>query len=620
MPVFTIQTPEGRTLKIEAADQAAAIRGAREWSAKNGGGKPQSSGKPKGYDAARSRLAQQEAARRAANERFAGPLGGLLNASGDFQAQIVRNIGAADEVAGAVNFGVQGLENLVRRARGQDITVPAATAYRAAADQEREQQAEYARAYPGRNAGASVVGALVSGRPTGGATFTNPLKAGAAAAVQNAPFAVARQEGNLAERLPGAAKETAVVGTLGTAVAGLGNLASRSASKAKAAPLTAARKLSREGVELTPGQMLGGGAQRLEDAMTSVPGVGDAIRGAKVRGLESFDRAAINRTLAPLGEVMPDNVNVGRDGIRYAQDVISGAYDDALRGVTITPDDEFVAALRGIRNQEGLSTGAADEVGAIVSDVFRQLGVTFDEKGALKLVKESIDGPTFKMLDADIGAAARAAANAARTQPSMARAAMALNEIGDAMDNLLGRTDFAALAGKRAADEAFANLIRVQGAAAGAGAREGIFSAPQLSAAVRQADTGRKAAFARGDALMQDLTDAGVAVLPPTVPDSGTPLRSLVSGLGITGGGLTLGVPLEAAAVAGTGVAAGMGLYSKPVLDLVNRIYRASSPGQQRQLLARLAALASENPALGQLYDQVKREMSASERPVAVAQ
>lgn len=35
MSVFTIQTPDGRKLKIEAADQATAIRGAQEWTAAN---------------------------------------------------------------------------------------------------------------------------------------------------------------------------------------------------------------------------------------------------------------------------------------------------------------------------------------------------------------------------------------------------------------------------------------------------------------------------------------------------------------------------------------------------------------------------------------------------------
>ena len=40
MPIYTIQTPGGRKLKIEAANEADAMRGARQWHAENGGSKP----------------------------------------------------------------------------------------------------------------------------------------------------------------------------------------------------------------------------------------------------------------------------------------------------------------------------------------------------------------------------------------------------------------------------------------------------------------------------------------------------------------------------------------------------------------------------------------------------
>ena len=35
MPVFSIETPDKRTIDIEAADQAAAIAGAQDWVSKN---------------------------------------------------------------------------------------------------------------------------------------------------------------------------------------------------------------------------------------------------------------------------------------------------------------------------------------------------------------------------------------------------------------------------------------------------------------------------------------------------------------------------------------------------------------------------------------------------------
>ena len=63
-----------------------------------------------------------------------------------------------------------------------------------------------------------------------------------------------------------------------------------------------------------------------------------------------------------------------------------------------------------------------------------------------------------------------------------------------------------------------------------------MFTPAQLAEGVRQMDKSvRKGAVARGNALMQDLSDAGVNVLPSKVPDSGTAGRLLTGG--IIGGG-----------------------------------------------------------------------------------
>ena len=83
----------------------------------------------------------------------------------------------------------------------------------------------------------------------------------------------------------------------------------------------------------------------------------------------------------------------------------------------------------------------------------------------------------------------------------------------------------------QAANTAWANFVRIQDAASRIGAKDGIFTPAQLTAAVRAKDgSGRKAAFARGDALMQDLAEAGKSVMPSSVPDSGTASRIFTGG------------------------------------------------------------------------------------------
>lgn len=61
----------------------------------------------------------------------------------------------------------------------------------------------------------------------------------------------------------------------------------------------------------------------------------------------------------------------------------------------------------------------------------------------------------------------------------------------------------------------------------------------------------RKGAYAKGDALMQDLTDAGKNVLAQSVPDSGTAGRLMTAG---AAGALPFADPSMWAAVAAAGL------------------------------------------------------------------
>jgi hypothetical protein len=80
----------------------------------------------------------------------------------------------------------------------------------------------------------------------------------------------------------------------------------------------------------------------------------------------------------------------------------------------------------------------------------------------------------------------------------------------------------------------YANYTILRNAGARAGDQASGFSPAQLAAAVRASDrTAGKGATATGNALMQDLSDAGVGVLNSKYPDSGTAGRMLaIGGLG----------------------------------------------------------------------------------------
>jgi hypothetical protein len=54
--------------------------------------------------------------------------------------------------------------------------------------------------------------------------------------------------------------------------------------------------------------------------MTSHPFVGDMIDSGRRESVDTFNTAAINRTLAPIGERLPEGMVAGRRAIRHAGD------------------------------------------------------------------------------------------------------------------------------------------------------------------------------------------------------------------------------------------------------------------------------------------------------------
>jgi hypothetical protein len=96
------------------------------------------------------------------------------------------------------------------------------------------------------------------------------------------------------------------------------------------------------GINLTPGQMTGGGG--FEQTVSGLPIVGSQIRARRNETLDQFNIAAFDEGLRPIGVKVSAP---GQAGIAEAQQAVKGAYDDALGGVTLTPDTNFVQQVRG---------------------------------------------------------------------------------------------------------------------------------------------------------------------------------------------------------------------------------------------------------------------------------
>lgn len=351
-------------------------------------------------------------------------------------------------------------------------------------------------------------------------------------------------------------KEQAEMGAVTGAVGGVaGRALGRMIAPNVSAPV---RVLDQAGVSLTPGQIMGGMTRRLESGATSLPVVGDAVRGAERAGIESFNRATANNVLEPLGRSVPNTAEVGRPLLTQVYDDISQTFNGALARVNpFVPDQQFATDIQQI-GQNFLTPESQGTFARILRD-----------RVVSRMQGGPLDGRTFKTIDTELGTAARL--YGASQEPANRELARSLRDVQMAMRDLVARTNPGEAPTIQAANEAFARYVRMEGAAGMQGATEGVFSPAQLSSAVRAADrTPRHAAYARGNALMQDLTDAGRAVMPSTVPDSGTPFRAA---LGV-GAANMAGLLEPTTAAAGLGL---LGMYTNPA----QRAFQAAALAQR---------------------------------------
>jgi hypothetical protein len=238
---------------------------------------------------------------------------------------------------------------------------------------------------------------------------------------------------------------------------------------------------------------------------------------------------------------------------------VSAEYNRILPQVpAFAPDQAFVAQVGTIR--ANLPTAEARGI--------------FDELLRSRLLQPlagtngQINGATYQAIKSDIATLARDY-SATVGRSSERQVGNALGDVVGAFQDLLSRAAPPSVRPTlRRVDTAYANLLRLENAAGRQGAVNGVFTPAHLSQAVKQLDeSARGRAFSRGNALMQDLADAGKSTLPSNVPDSGTPLRGALMALAAGG---AVGVPVTpSAAVAGTGLAAAYTPWGQQAINAV---------------------------------------------------
>lgn len=337
------------------------------------------------------------------------------------------------------------------------------------------------------------------------------------------------------------------IGT-GTGLAG-GALAKAVGSRSAPTVGDDVKLLRDNGISLTPGQNAGGMFKAIEDKLTSVPVVGDVINSARMQGIQDFNKAAISRAQLPGSQV----TGTGRDAIAGLRSELGQAYDDVLaRSSVDTLEPQFVQNIANLRSM--VQNLPARERKAFDQIIDRELGQRLAPNGRLNA----------ENLQAAKSGLGQEVDNFSTSSDAYQRQlGQALKQARREFEDLVSRSNPQNAADLKAIDSAYAVFKRLQRAASGLGAEGGVFTPAQLANAAKAMDkTKDKRAFSEGTALLQDLADAGKAVMPSKVPDSGTAGRLMgnmfsLSGLLNNAAGLAAAIPAYVA-------------YSRPGAAVIN--------------------------------------------------
>jgi len=261
--------------------------------------------------------------------------------------------------------------------------------------------------------------------------------------------------------------------------------------------------------DVTPtiGQNIGPNAATWEDKLSTL---NLNVPGAQKDALKSFNVAALNEALDPLG--MSYTGPPGNTAFKNVRQVVDKAYDSIKSKISLPVTDEF-------RTQIGQIVSDAATPDASIAKTTQKI---LDKALYSKIGTNGVlDGSSFKAAEEELGTYAKdyMGNGASATERQVGRA---LISIQGALRDSLEDANPQVAAQLRATNRAYAILARVQDAVP-VGNPDRLFTPYQLASSVARADnTVRGRAYTEGDALLQKFSDAGLRVLGNKFPDSGT--------------------------------------------------------------------------------------------------
>jgi hypothetical protein len=371
--------------------------------------------------------------------------------------------------------------------------------------------------------------------------------------------------------------EDAGIGAVGSMIGGkmlqgAGSLASGVTDKGL-------RALNAAGIPLTLGQIASRGKGAIsraiskgEEAITSVPILGDLVNNARDRGTQALNVAMGNRILANVGEKLKAGTEVGHDLIDAVQKKLSERYEALVPKLTATMDRDFAADLAAAKATTAtLPRTKQRQLASIVNDVFSN-----------RTQGNVISGQALK----DAESRLTLLANKYRKSPDADQSILgeAIDQVRQGLRGMVARSNPAHAAELQGLNKAWAQLkpFRAASRAAGNNATGVVTPASALSAA-------SKGGYR--DRFLETAKD----VLPNKTPDSGTARRGMMA-LGAIGGASATGSVAVNPAIAAAALPAL--LYTKAGQKALNTVAFGNRPALVSKAAVPLKEISRYAPQL----------------------
>lgn len=348
----------------------------------------------------------------------------------------------------------------------------------------------------------------------------------------------------------------AVGGAVPVAISGVSRVISP-----KSATNESLQLLKGMGVRPTVGQTLGGGFNKVEEQLMSVPILGHAIARARENANAQFRAGAYSDALGDIGVALPKGL-AGRDAVAFTQSSLSNNYNKVLDKIGAVPvDDVFVGKVDNLKSM-------VDKLN-VPQDAKQRFLYAIDDVGAYTGNNKALTSDGYKLLEGSLGRDAKSLA--AHQDSAFNKVAPAISQLRQEVKDLLRRQSGDNANALDATNRGWAKYKRIERAAGSLGAEKGNWTPAQLLNATKASDWSKdRGQFAQGRAFGQDIADAGKDVLGSKVPDSGTAGRALLT---LMAGGAAGGA-FAPAALAPTvaGLLGGAAAYSTPGQWVANKL------------------------------------------------